>query len=131
MIPVGTKFVCEEVVTPERTAAAVGSGLLPVYGTPFMTALMENAAQSAIAPFLEEGRSSVGTHLDVFHNAPTPIGMTVHAEAEVLSVSENGKMIDFAVRAWDDAGPIGEGKHTRAVIHCERFLQKCNAKLEK
>ena len=52
MIPVGTKFVCEEVVTPERTAAAVGSGLLPVYGTPCMTALMENAAQSAIAPFL-------------------------------------------------------------------------------
>lgn len=131
MIPVGTKFVCEEVVTPERTAAAVGSGLLPVYGTPFMTALMENAAQSAIAPFLEEGRVSVGTHLDVFHNAPTPVGMTVHAEAEVLSVSENGKMIDFAVRAWDDAGPIGEGKHTRAIIHNERFLQKCNSKLEK
>ena len=93
--------------------------------------LMENAAQSAIAPFLEEGRGSVGTHLDVFHNAPTPIGMTVHAEAEVLSVSENGKMIDFAVRAWDDAGPIGEGKHTRAIIHNERFLQKCNSKLEK
>ena len=131
MIPVGTKFVSEEVVTPERTAAAVGSGLLPVYGTPFMTALMENAAQSAIAPFLEEGRGSVGTHLDVFHNAPTPVGMTVHAEAEVLSVSENGKMIDFAVRAWDDAGPIGEGKHTRAIIHNERFLQKCNSKLEK
>ena len=130
MIPVGTKFVCEEVVTPERTAAAVGSGLLPVYGTPFMTALMENAAQSAIAPFLEEGRGSVGT-LDVFHNAPTPIGMTVHAEAEVLSVSENGKMIDFAVHAWDDAGPIGEGKHTRAIIHSERFLQKCNSKLQK
>ena len=57
--------------------------------------------------------------------------MTVHAEAEVLSVSENGKMIDFAVRAWDDAGPIGEGKHTRAIIHNERFLQKCNSKLEK
>ena len=131
MIPVGTKFVCEEVVTPERTAAAVGSGLLPVYGTPFMTALMENAAQSAIAPCLEEGRGSGGTHLDVFHNAPTPVGMTVHAEAEVLSVSENGKMIDFAVRAWDDAGPIGEGKHTRAIIHNERFLQKCNSKLEK
>ncbi len=109
----------------------MGSGLLPVYGTPFMLALMENAAQSAIAPFLEEGRGSVGTHLDVFHNAPTPIGMTVHAEAEVLSVSENGKMIDFAVRAWDDAGPIGEGKHTRAIIHNERFLQKCNSKLEK
>ena len=73
----------------------------------------------------------MGTHLDVFHNAPTPIGMTVRAEAEVVSVSENGKMIDFIVRAWDDAGPIGEGKHTRAIIHNERFLAKCGAKLEK
>ena len=53
MIPVGAKFTCEEVVTPQRTAASVGSGLLPVYGTPYMLALMENAAQSAIAPFLE------------------------------------------------------------------------------
>ena len=131
MIPVGAKFTCEEVVTPQRTAASVGSGLLPVYGPPYMLALMENAAQSAIAPFLEEGRGSVGTHLDVFHNAPTPIGMTVRAEAEVVSVSENGKMIDFIVRAWDDAGPIGEGKHTRAIIHNERFLAKCGAKLEK
>ena len=122
MIPVGAKFTCEEVVTPQRTAASVGSGLLPVYGTPYMLALMENAAQSAIAPFLEEGRGSVGTHLDVFHNAPTPIGMTVRAEAEV---------VDFIVRAWDDAGPIGEGKHTRAIIHNERFLAKCGAKLEK
>ena len=73
----------------------------------------------------------MGTHLDVFHNAPTPIGMTVRAEAEVVSVSENGKMIDFIVRAWDDAGPIGEGKHPRAVIHNERFLAKCGAKLKK
>ena len=49
----------------------------------------------------------------------------------MVSVSENGKMIDFIVRAWDDAGPIGEGKHTRAIIHNERFLAKCGAKLEK
>ena len=129
MIPVGTKFVCEEVVTPERTAASVGSGLLPVYGTPYMLALMENAAQSDIAPFLEEGRGSVGTHLDVFHNAPTPIGMTVHAEAEVLSVSENGKMIDFKASATDAAGLIGEGTHQRAVITVDRFMDKCQAKL--
>ena len=130
MIPVGAKFTCEEVVTPQRTAASVGSGLLPVYGTPYMLALMENAAQSAIAPFLEEGRGSVGSHLDVFHNAPTPIGMTVTVEAEIRDVSENGKMVVFDVRAWDEKGPIGKGFHTRAIINNERFLNKCNAKLE-
>ena len=131
MIPAGTKFVCEETVTPERTAAAVSYGLLPVYGTPFMTALMENAAQSAIAPFLEEGRGSVGTHLNVSHDAPTPVGMKVWAEAEITAVSENGKMIDFAVKAWDEKGPIGAGTHTRAIITNDRFLSKCNSKLEK
>lgn len=92
MIPVGTKFVCEEVVTPERTARLRG---LPACcqstAPPYMLALMENAAQSAIAPFLEEGRGSVGTHLDVFHNAPTPIGMTVHARRRSSPVSENGQ----------------------------------------
>ena len=45
-------------------------------------------------------------------------------------MSENGKMVDFTVRAWDDKGPIGSGTHTRAIINNERFLAKCNAKLE-
>ena len=130
MIYVGTKCQLEQVVTNELTAAAVGSGLLPVFGTPYMIGLMENAAQSALGVFLEEGQGSVGTHLDIKHTAPTPIGMKVWVEAEVTAVSENGKMIDFALKAWDEKGPIGEGTHTRAIINNERFLAKCNAKLE-
>ena len=126
MIPVGTKFVCEEVVTPERTAAAVGSGLLPVYGTPFMTALMENAAQSAIAPFLEEGRGSVGTHLDVFHNAPTPVGMTVTCRSELVAVE--GRKLTFKVTLADEKGPVGGGTHERFVIFEEKFAAKAEAK---
>lgn len=46
-------------------------------------------------------------------------------------MSENGKMVDFAVKAWDEAGPIGSGTHTRAIIKNEKFLAKCNGKLEK
>ena len=131
MIYIGTKCQLEQVVTNELTAAAVGSGLLPVFGTPYMIGLMENAAQSALGVFLEEGQGSVGTHLDIKHTAPTPIGMKVWVEAEVTAVSENGKMIDFALKAWDEKGPIGSGTHTRAIINSERFLAKCNAKLEK
>ena len=130
MIYIGTKCQLEQVVTNELTAAAVGSGLLPVFGTPYMIGLMENAAQSALGVFLEEGQGSVGTHLDIKHTAPTPIGMKVWVEAEVTAVSENGKMIDFALKAWDEKGPIGEGTHTRAIINNERFLAKCNAKLD-
>jgi len=131
MIMIGMKCQLEQTVTQELTAAAVGSGLLPVFGTPYMIGLMENAAQSALSVFLEDGQGSVGTHLNVKHTAPTPIGMKVWVEAEIISVSENGKLIDFSLKAWDEKGPIGEGTHTRAIINNERFLAKCNAKLEK
>ena len=131
MILIGTKCQLEQTVTEELTAAAVGSGALPVFGTPFMAAMMENAAMTCLQNFLEEGQGSVGTHLNISHDAPTPIGMKVWAEAEIVSVSENGKMVDFQVKAWDEKGPIGQGTHTRAIINNERFLAKCNAKLDK
>ena len=129
MILIGTKCQLEQVVTQELTAAAVGSGMLPVFGTPFMAAMMENAALTALQSFLEEGQGSVGTRLDIRHDAPTPIGMRVWAEAEITGVSENGKMVEFSLRAWDEKGPIGGGTHTRAIINTQRFLDKCNGKL--
>ena len=130
MILIGTKCIVEQVVTDELTAAQVGSGALRVFGTPFMIGMMENAALTCLQNFLEEGKGSVGTHLNVSHDAPTPVGMKVWAEAEIVNVSENGKMIDFQVKAWDEKGPIGSGTHTRAIINNERFLSKCNAKLD-
>ena len=131
MVIIGTRCQLEQVVTEDITAAAIGSGALPVFGTPFMAAMMENAALTCLQNFLEEGQGSVGTHLDISHDAPTPVGMQVWAEAEITNVSENGKMIDFKVSAWDEKGPIGSGTHTRAIIKNEKFLAKCNAKLEK
>ena len=131
MILIGTKCQLTQTVTQELTAAAVGSGALTVFGTPFMAAMMENAAMTCLQNFLEDGQGSVGTHLDITHDAPTPVGMQVWAEAEITGVSENGKMVDFKVSAWDEKGPIGSGVHTRAIIKNEKFLAKCNAKLEK
>ena len=130
MILIGTKCQLEQTVTEELTAATVGSGLLPVFGTPFMAAMMENAAMTCLQNFLEEGQGSVGTHLEISHDAPTPIGMNVWAEAEITAVSENGKMVDFTVKAWDEKGAIGSGTHTRAIIKNDKFLAKCNAKLD-
>ena len=131
MIVIGTKCRLEQTVTAELTAEAAGSGALPVFGTPFMAAMMENAAMTALQTFLEEGQGSVGTHLDISHDAPTPVGMTVTAEAEITAVSENGRMVDFRVSAWDEKGPVGKGTHTRAIIQNEKFLAKCNSKLDK
>lgn len=130
MIMIGTKCQLEQTVTQELTASAIGSGALPVFGTPFMAAMMENAAMTALQTFLSEDQGSVGTHLDISHDAPTPVGMRVFAEAEITSVSENGKMVSFKVSAWDEKGPIGKGTHTRAIIQNERFLAKCAEKLK-
>ena len=130
MILIGTKCQLEQTVTEALTAEAVGSGALPVFGTPFMAAMMENAALTVLQSFLEEGQGSVGTHLDISHDAPTPVGMKVFAEAEITGVSENGKMVDFQVSAWDEKGPIVKGTHTRAIIKNETFLAKCNGKLK-
>lgn len=130
MIMIGTKCQLEDTVTQHLTAATAGSGTLPVFGTPFMAAMMENAALTALQTFLTEEQGSVGTRLDISHDAPTPVGMKVWAEAEIINVSENGKMVDFKVSAWDEKGPIGGGTHTRAIIMSEKFLAKCNAKLQ-
>ena len=125
-ITVGLKGKAETLVTPNNTADAVGSGLVPVFATPYMVALMENAAVNAVQDHLEEGQGTVGTRLDVTHDAATPIGMKVWAEAEVTAVE--GKKITLAVRAFDEAGPIGGGTHERFVITVDRFLAKAQAK---
>ena len=131
MIVIGTKCRVEQVVTDKLTAQAVGSGALPVFATPFMTAMMENAALTCLQQFLDDGKGSVGIHLNVSHDSPTPIGMKVTAEAEITSVSANSKIVEFKVTAWDEKGMISQGTHSRAIIDSERFLNKCNAKLNK
>ena len=131
MITVGMKYTAEKTVTADMTAKAVGSGGLEVLGTPFMMALMECAAMWCIQPELPEGKGTVGVDIQSSHLAPTPVGMKITATAEVIAVSENGKLVTFKVQAFDAEGLIGEGVHTRAVISNERFLQKCNDKLSR
>lgn len=125
-IEIGLKGHAEVYVVYENTAAAVGSGLVPVFATPSMIALMEQAAATSLLPHLDEGQGSVGVHLDVSHQAATPIGMKVWAESEVLEIT--GKQITFTVAAYDDAGMIGQGTHKRAVINVERFMAKTELK---
>ena len=125
-LTVGSKGRAEALVTEDKTAAAVGSGLVPVFATPYMVALMENAAVNAVQAGLEAGQGTVGTRLEVTHDAATPVGMKVWAEAELTAV--DGRKLTFAVTAFDDAGPIGKGVHQRFVIQNEKFLAKAQAK---
>jgi predicted thioesterase len=91
-----------------------------------MAALMEKASVLAAAPFLGAGAGTVGTELNIRHLSPTAIGASVRAES-VLTAAE-GRVLRFEVRAWDDAGLIGEGTHARVIIDNERFMDKARAK---
>ena len=128
-IEVGIKGRKEYVVTKELTAAAVGSGLLEVYGTPYMVALMEETCHTSIGEFLEEGQGTVGISIEIKHTAATPVGMKVWCESELVEV--DGKRMIFNVKTFDEAGPIGEGVHQRFIIDNEKFLAKTNAKSQK
>ena len=128
-VEVGMKGRAETMVVRENTAQAAGSGLVPVFATPWMIALMEGAAVQAVQSALEADEGTVGTRLDVTHDAATPIGMKVWAEAEVIAVE--GRRLSFAVSAFDEAGKIGGGTHERFIIKPEKFLARVQAKLNK
>lgn len=127
MLQTGLKGRAERTVERQDTAAEVGSGLLLVFSTPSMVALMEQAACDAIASALEEGMTSVGTKMEISHDSATPVGMDVYAEAELLSVE--GRKLVFSVEAFDERGPIGKGRHERFLVNAERFLNKTYEKL--
>jgi len=91
-----------------------------VFATSRMIALMELAAARAMRELLQPDQLSVGVGLNVRHTAATPVGCTVRAVA--TSLRNEGKLLLFKVEAFDEAGAIGEGEHTRAVIDTERLM---------
>ena len=130
MLSIGIKGEAHTTVTKEKLASHVLSGEADVFATPMMIALMEEAAAGSIKPFLDAGKTSVGTNIQVTHVAATPLGMAVRAVAEVTEVSANGRMVTFQVAAYDGAGLIGEGTHVRAILDLQRFQEKTNQKLQ-
>lgn len=125
-ITIGTKGTATTMVDATKLAVTVKSGSLPVFATPMMVALMEQAACDALSSFLDEGETTVGTSVSILHVSATPSGVKVSAEAEVTAVS--GREIVFRVTAHDRSGLIGEGTHKRFVVNAEPFLEKTNAK---
>ena len=122
----GLSGKADVMVDESCTADAWGSGLLPVLSTPRLVGLMEQAACAALVGAIEEGKTTVGTRIDMQHTAATPIGMRVYANAELLAVE--GRALTFLIEAFDDAGPIGSAKHQRYIVESARFMQKVEAK---
>ena len=114
-------------ITMENSAIHLGSGSSRVLATPWMIAFMERVSHRLLTCCLPDGYSSVGTHLDVRHLAPTPVGSTIRVRAEVLSL--DGYRVNFTIEAWDNLEKIGEGSHERVVIEEARFLRRVEKKL--
>lgn len=123
---IGIKGRAETVVSETNTAKSMNSGSLEVFSTPYMIALMEHAAAISVENELEEGMSTVGTHLDISHDAASPLGMRVWAESELVEV--DGRRLVFDVKAFDECGMIGHGRHERFIIKADKFLAKVMAK---
>lgn len=128
MITTGIKGTCSVVADESNSAKKMGSGTLDVFATPAMTALMEKTAWQSIAPYLEQGQGSVGTRLDITHDAPTPLGMTVTCQSELVKV--DGRRLVFEVTASDNKEIIGRGMHERFIIDDKKFLTKANLKCD-
>ena len=126
---VGIKGMCELTVSRENTAAVFGSGELAVFATPAMVALMEKTALESVAPYLDEGCGTVGTLVNVTHDAATPVGMKVRVVTEVTEVK--GKLLTYSVKAYDEVDKICEGTHGRAIIELDKFLGRVNKKGDK
>lgn len=127
-LSVGMKNTVSVTVTEDLTAQAAKSGSLPVYATPFMIALMEEASAGLIEPYLDEGITSVGTMVNIQHLAATAVGATVKATATLTSF--DGRKFCFDVEAYDNAGLIGKGTHERFSVKSDKFMAKCQERLE-
>lgn len=121
-IPVGIKGFEKQKVTKENVASSYGSGLVDVFATPAMIALMEKTCQQSVQQQLPEGFITVGTLVNVSHLKATPMGMVVSCGSELIET--DGKKLVFKVFAHDESGMIGEGIHERFIVNTEKFMSK-------
>ena len=122
----GIKITLQETVTNENTAATLGSGSLPVYGTPAMIALIEKSAVELVKDYLPEETTTVGTKLDVQHVSATPLGMQVSCTCTLIGIDR--RRLVFEVEVRDEAGVIGTGTHERFMVEADSFLKKTEGK---
>jgi fluoroacetyl-CoA thioesterase len=126
-IPIGVRGTFMLRVESRHLADSFKDSLLPpVFATPYLVLIMENAALNAIKRYLEPGESAVGTHVDIRHLVATPVGREVTGHAEV--VRTEGRRIDFRIWATDGTEDIGTGTHERTVVSITRIIEKMAAK---
>ncbi len=123
---IGIKNSLEIIVSSEMSAKVKKSGTLNVFSTPSMIALIEETAWTSVSDYLEKGCATVGISLNINHLSPTPIGMKVKCETELIKV--DGRKLVFDVKVYDEKDLIGQGTHERFIIMEEKFQAKADSK---
>lgn len=118
----GLAGTAETIVRETNTAIVMGSGSLQVFATPCMIALMEQAACNAVDPCFNDSESSVGTLVNITHDAATALGKKVTATATLVEVQ--GRKLVFEITAADEDKQIGKGTHERFIVNKEKFMAK-------
>lgn len=127
---IGTKGEQSVLVTESNTAAALGSGLLKVFSTPSLLALIEKTAWMSIADQLEDGQGTVGTRVELDHLATSPVGMNVVCVTELVAV--DGRKLTFSAEVYNGTVGgelVGKAVHERFVVLNEKFQAKADAKI--
>ena len=121
----GLKHTSELLVCSEHTAEHVGSGDVPVLGTPTLLALAEGACLEAICEDLPEGQTSVGAWSEIEHLRPSPVGHEVTAEATLRG--HHGRRLEFVVVVRDGDEIVARVRHRRVLVDRAQFLEKLGA----
>jgi len=116
----GLQTTITHTVAEADTAIAVGSGSLPVLGTPRLVAWCEAATVAAISAAIDPTQTTVGTNVNIDHLAPTRVGGEISATATLDAI--DGRRLTFSVTALEGDNPIGSGTITRALVDIERFM---------
>lgn len=99
-----------------------------VFATGYLVGLVEWACVDAINPHLHPHELTVGTHVNISHEAATPPGMEVTVTVDLLE--REGRRLRFAIEARDEQDVISRGSHDRVVVDKQRFAEKARQKLE-
>ncbi len=122
----GLSAEIERTVTDDMTAAAVGSGDVPLLATPVILTLVERAAVEAVRGHLPPGATTVGASVALVHQAPTPVGATI--QAQVVLDQVDGRRLRFRFTVSDSAGEVAHGTHDRVVVDRDRFEASASAR---
>lgn len=125
-IKTGSKCSKKYKVLENDLAVNVKSGSLRVLATPVLAAWIEETSLDVLKDALEGEETTVGTYLELFHNAPTPLNSEVEVEAELKEV--NGREFVFEVTASDETGEITKCTHKRFLVYSNKFQSKADSR---